>query len=96
MLFNFPIIADLDMSVSMKYGMLHPGASTTAAVRAVFFIDPVGIVKLIMYYPLNIGRNMEEIKRVLIALQTADTMKCALPVNWVPGRKSNRSYHQRQ
>jgi peroxiredoxin (alkyl hydroperoxide reductase subunit C) len=87
-LFNFPIIADLDMSVSLKYGMLHPGASTTAAVRAVFFIDPSGIIKLIMYYPLNIGRNMEEIKRVLIALQTAEKMKCALPVNWVPGEKA--------
>jgi peroxiredoxin (alkyl hydroperoxide reductase subunit C) len=86
-LFNFPIIADLDMSVSMKYGMLHPGASTTAAVRAVFFIDPQGTIKLIMYYPLNIGRNMEEIKRVLIALQTAESSKCALPVNWIPGEK---------
>ena len=86
-LFNFPIIADLDMSVSMKYGMLHPGASTTAAVRAVFFIDPQGTIKLIMYYPLNIGRNMEEIKRVLTALQTAESSKCALPVNWIPGEK---------
>jgi peroxiredoxin (alkyl hydroperoxide reductase subunit C) len=86
-LFNFPIIADLDMSVSIKYGMLHHGASTTSAVRAVFFIDPEGTIKLIMYYPLNIGRNMEEIKRVLTALQTAENMKCALPVNWMPGDK---------
>lgn len=84
-LFDFPIIADLDMSVAHLYGMLHPGASSTAAVRAVFFIDPAGIIRLIMYYPLNVGRNMEEIKRVLEALQTADENKCAMPVNWVKG-----------
>ncbi len=84
---DFPIIADLDMSVSKLYGMLHPGESTTAAVRAVFFIDPKGIIRLIMYYPLNIGRNMEEIKRVLLALQTSDKNKCAMPLNWEPGEK---------
>lgn len=85
---DFPIIADLDMSVAQLYGMLHPGASTTAAVRAVFFIDPKGIVRLIMYYPLNVGRNMDEIQRSLVALQTADTCNCALPVNWRPGDKA--------
>jgi peroxiredoxin (alkyl hydroperoxide reductase subunit C) len=85
---DFPIIADLDMSVSKKYGMVHPSESETAAVRAVFFIDPKGIIRLILYYPLNIGRNMEEIKRVLIALQTADTYQCALPVNWQKGEKA--------
>ncbi len=84
---DFPIIADLDMKVAHLYGMLHPGASSTAAVRAVFFIDPQGIIRLIMYYPLNVGRNMEEIKRVLIALQTADQFSCAIPVNWTPGQK---------
>ncbi|MCB0656224.1 MAG: peroxiredoxin [Saprospiraceae bacterium] len=84
---DFPIIADLDMQVAHKYGMLHPGASSTAAVRAVFFIDPKGIIRLIMYYPLNVGRNMEEIKRVLEALQTADKHAVALPVNWVRGEK---------
>lgn len=84
---DFPIIADLDMKVAQLYGMLHPGASATAAVRAVFFIDPKGIIRLIMYYPLNVGRNMEEIKRVLIALQTADKNTCAMPANWVPGEK---------
>jgi len=62
-LFDFPIIADIDMSVSKLYGMLQPGESETAAVRAVFFIDPNFKIRLIMYYPLNIGRNMEEIKR---------------------------------
>jgi peroxiredoxin 2/4 len=84
---DFPIIADLDMKVAQLYGMLHPGASATAAVRAVFFMDPEGVIRLIMYYPLNVGRNMEEIKRCLVALQTADQFSCAMPVNWVPGEK---------
>lgn len=84
---DFPIIADLDMKVANLYGMLHPGASSTAAVRAVFFIDPKGIVRLVMYYPLNVGRNMHEIQRVLVALQTADQNSCAMPVNWEPGDK---------
>ncbi|MGM0944575.1 MAG: peroxiredoxin [Bacteroidota bacterium] len=87
-LFEFPIIADIDMSVSKRYGMLQPGESETAAVRAVFFIDPAGKIRLIMYYPLNVGRNMEEIKRALIALQTADKHKVSLPLNWVPGEKA--------
>jgi peroxiredoxin (alkyl hydroperoxide reductase subunit C) len=86
-LFEFPIIADLDMSVAKLYGMLQPGESETAAVRAVFIIDPEGKVRLIMYYPLNIGRNMEEIKRTLIALQTSDENKVAMPLNWQPGDK---------
>ena len=85
---QFPIIADLDMKVANLYGMLHPGESSTAAVRAVFIIDPKGIMRLIMYYPLNVGRNMAEIQRALIALQTADEHKCALPVNWQPGDKA--------
>ena len=85
---QFPIIADLDMKVANLYGMLHPGESSTAAVRAVFIIDPKGIMRLIMYYPLNVGRNMAEIQRELIALQTADEHKCALPVNWQPGDKA--------
>ncbi len=84
---KFPIIADLDMKVAKLYGMLQPGESETAAVRAVFFIDPNGIIRLIMYYPLNIGRNMEEIKRVLTALQTASKNSVALPLNWKPGEK---------
>ncbi|MDX2135620.1 MAG: peroxiredoxin [Saprospiraceae bacterium] len=83
--FNFPIIADIDMHVSKLYGMLQPGESETAAVRAVFFIDPSKKIRLIMYYPLNVGRNMEEIKRVLHALQTADKHKVSLPLNWKEG-----------
>jgi len=87
-LMDFPIIADIDMKVAQLYGMLHPGESATAAVRAVFFIDPEGTIRLILYYPLNIGRNMEEIKRILVALQTADAQKVALPVNWKEGDKA--------
>lgn len=85
---DFPIIADLDMKVSNLYGMVHPGEATTAAVRAVFFIDPKGTIRLIMYYPLNVGRNMAEVKRVLEALQTSDKHKVALPLNWEPGDKA--------
>jgi peroxiredoxin (alkyl hydroperoxide reductase subunit C) len=84
-LLDFPLIADLDGSVANAYGMLHPGASSTATVRAVFIIDPKGIVRLLIYYPLNIGRGIEEIKRVLEALQTADQYSVALPVNWQKG-----------
>ena len=86
-LFDFPIIADIDMKVSKLYGMLQPNESETAAVRAVFFIDPKGKIRLIMYYPLNVGRNMDEIVRVLKALQTSDKHGVALPLNWTPGEK---------
>lgn len=85
---TFPIIADIDMSVSKLYGMLHPGESETAAVRAVFIIDPKGDIRLIMYYPMNVGRNMDEIKRALLALQTSDENNCAMPVDWRPGDKA--------
>lgn len=85
--FDFPIIADIDMKVSKLYGMLQPNESTTAAVRAVFIIDPEKKVRLIMYYPLNVGRNMDEILRSLKALQTADKFKVATPLDWKPGDK---------
>lgn len=87
-LMKFPIIADIDMKVSKLYGMLQPGESETAAVRAVFFIDPSGKIRLIMYYPLNVGRNMDEIMRALLALQAAEKYKVALPLNWQPGEKA--------
>lgn len=87
-LMKFPIIADIDMKVSKLYGMLQPGESETAAVRAVFFIDPAGKIRLIMYYPLNVGRSMDEIYRVLHALQASDKHKVALPLNWKPGDKA--------
>lgn len=85
--FNFPIIADIDMKVSKLYGMLQPNESETAAVRAVFFIDPAKRIRLIMYYPLNVGRNMDEIIRALTALQTSDKFKVAMPLDWKPGDK---------
>lgn len=84
---EFPIVADIGMHVAQLYGMLHPGESDVATVRAVFFIDPNQTIRLIMYYPLNVGRNMDEIKRTLVALQTADANKCAMPVNWKQGDK---------
>jgi peroxiredoxin 2/4 len=86
-LFNFPIIEDISMKVSKLYGMLQPNEAETAAVRAVYFIDPKGKVRLIMYYPLNVGRNMDEILRVLKALQTSDKHGVALPLDWQPGDK---------
>lgn len=85
--FDFPIIADIDMKVSKLYGMLQPNESETAAVRAVFFIDPKKTIRLIMYYPLNVGRNMDEILRALEALQTVDRHKVALPLDWKKGDK---------
>lgn len=85
--FDFPIIADLDMKVAKLYGMLQPNESETAAVRAVFFIDPARKIRLIMYYPLNVGRNMDEIIRCLKALQISDEFKIALPLDWQPGDK---------
>ena len=85
--FQFPIIADLDMKVSKLYGMLQPNESETAAVRAVFFVDASNKIRLIMYYPLNVGRNMDEIFRSLKALQFSDTHKVAMPLNWQPGDK---------
>ncbi len=85
--FDFPIIADIDMKVSKMYGMLQPNESETAAVRAVFFIDPKKKIRLIMYYPLNVGRNMDEILRSLEALQTSDKYKVSMPLDWKKGDK---------
>ncbi|CAM3370259.1 peroxiredoxin [Aequorivita lipolytica] len=85
--FDFPIIADIDMKVSKLYGMLQPNESETAAVRAVFFIDPKKKIRLIMYYPLNVGRNMDEILRALEALQTSDEFGVAMPLDWKKGDK---------
>ncbi len=82
---QFPLIEDITMNVAKKYGMLQPGESKTHAVRAVFFIDPKGIIRAMIYYPLALGRNFDEIKRVLIALQTADNFQVALPADWRPG-----------
>jgi len=85
--FDFPIIADIDMKVAKLYGMLQPNESQTAAVRAVFFIDPSKKIRLIMYYPLNVGRNMDEILRALKGLQLTDEKGVALPLDWKEGDK---------
>ena len=83
----FPVIADLNMKVAKKYGMIHPGQSSTAAVRCVFFIDDKGIMRAMIYYPLQNGRFMPEIIRLVKALQTTDTFKVSTPANWQPGDK---------
>lgn len=82
---KFPVISDLTMEVAKAYGMLQPGASNTQAVRAVFLIDPNAVIRAILYYPLSNGRNVDEILRLLIALQTSDQHKVATPANWQPG-----------
>lgn len=81
----FPIIADLDMKVSQKYGMIHPGASETATVRALFVIDPQGILRAMIYYPLTTGRSIDEVLRLLTALQTTDAHGVSTPEGWRPG-----------
>lgn len=82
---TFPLIEDITMEVAKKYGMIQPGESNTKAVRAVFFIDPKGVIRTIIYYPLSIGRNFDELCRILIGLQTADAYSVALPADWQPG-----------
>ncbi len=82
---TFPVIEDVSMDVAKKYGMIQPNVSSTQAVRAVFFIDPVGKIRAMIYYPQSLGRNFAEIKRVIAALQTADEQNCATPANWKPG-----------
>ena len=82
---DFPVIADLNTKVSTKYGMLQPNVSSTQAVRAVFVIDPEGIIRSIIYYPLITGRNFDEIKRMILALQKADEAHVSTPANWQPG-----------
>jgi peroxiredoxin (alkyl hydroperoxide reductase subunit C) len=84
---DFPIIADIDMKVSKLYVMIQPNENETAAVRAVFFIDPTKKIRLVMYYPLNVGRNMDEILRALEALQVSDKNGVAMPLNWKKGDK---------
>lgn len=81
----FPVVDDLRMNISEAYGMLQPGESKTQAVRAVFFINPEGIIRAIIYYPMALGRNFDEIKRVLIGLQTIEHFQVALPADWRPG-----------
>ena len=82
---TFPLIEDIKMDVAKKYGMIQPGQSNTQAVRAVFVIDPKGKIRTILYYPLSTGRNFDEIKRIILALQKADSDGVATPADWRPG-----------
>ncbi|RTZ60579.1 MAG: peroxiredoxin [Gammaproteobacteria bacterium] len=84
---NFPIIADLDMKVAKDFGMIHPGASDTSAVRATFIIDDKGILRAMVYYPMTNGRSIDEILRLVKALQTSDANGVATPEGWQPGDK---------
>ena len=83
----FPVIADLNKEVAILYGMIMPGESTTETSRCVFVIDPEGIVRAMIYYPLTTGRNMDEILRLIDALQANDKHGVATPANWRPGDK---------
>jgi len=82
---TFPLIEDISMNVARKFGMIQAGESSTQAVRAVFFIDPKGVIRTILYYPLSLGRNFDEIYRILLGLQTADAFSVATPADWQPG-----------
>ena len=82
---EFPIIADLDMKVATAYGMVHPGAADTSAVRATFIIDPEGILRAMVYYPMSNGRQIDEFVRLVEAMQTSDANACATPENWRKG-----------
>ena len=83
---KFPLIEDIRMEVANKYGMVQPGQSTTQAVRAVFVIDPKGVIRTVLYYPMSTGRNFDEIKRIVQALQKADSDSVATPADWRPGQ----------
>ena len=82
---KFPLIADLTMEIARKFGMIQPSESNVSAVRAVFFIDPQTKIRALIYYPLSNGRNFQEIKRLLIAMQTSDKHGVATPADWQPG-----------
>ncbi len=82
---KFPLIEDISMNVANKFGMIQPNVSTTQAVRAVFVIDPKAVIRTILYYPASTGRNFDEIKRIVVALQKADAESIATPADWRPG-----------
>lgn len=81
---TFPLIEDITMEISKKYGMLHPNMSYKQTVRSVFIIDPEGKIRAILYYPASTGRNMQEIKRIIMSLQKADCEGIATPADWMP------------
>lgn len=82
---QFPLIDDIKMNIAKQYGMLHPNAADAKAIRAIFIIDPRGIIRTILYYPFSTGRNFVEIKRLLAALQTTDAFGVSTPADWLPG-----------
>ena len=82
---KFPLIEDITMEVAKAYGMIQPGESNTKAVRAVFVIDPKAMIRAMIYYPLSLGRNFDELIRVVQALKTADEFSIATPADWRPG-----------
>ena len=84
---SYPLVADSKALVAESYGMIHPGESETMTVRTLFVIDPEHKIRALIYYPLNIGRNIQEVKRLLTALQTSDKNRVACPVNWQEGDK---------
>ena len=81
----FPIIDDIKMDVARSYGMIHPGAADTQAVRATFFIDPEGKLRAMVYYPMSNGRSIDEFVRLRTAMQTSDAHKVATPEGWTSG-----------
>lgn len=82
---TFPLIEDITMEVAKKYGMIMPGEDSAKAVRAVFVVDPASVIRTVIYYPLSLGRNFDELLRVIKALQTADAFHVATPADWRPG-----------
>jgi len=83
---GFPVIADLDQKVARLYGMVHESVSDTATVRAVFAIDPKRKIRAILYYPMQLGRSVDELLRIFDGLQTADKNGVSIPCDWVPGK----------
>jgi peroxiredoxin (alkyl hydroperoxide reductase subunit C) len=82
---KFPLVEDKDHSIARKYGMIHPATNSTKDVRGVFILDPEDKIAAMFFYPMEIGRNIDEIKRTVIALQTARKGKVLTPANWKPG-----------
>ena len=82
---QFPLVSDANLEISKKFGMLHPYSSSTKDVRGVFIVDPNNKIQATFFYPMTVGRNMDEIKRTLIALQTHDKNSVMTPANWTPG-----------
>lgn len=85
---TFPVIEDISMAIARQYGMIHDQSANTAAVRSVYFIDPEGYVRALIHYPMNVGRSVDEILRVLAALQVSDEAHVATPEGWRPGQDS--------